>query len=81
MPNFAVIKNGKIVNIVVAELDYALEKGWVSLPNDVGSDWDYINGQFFNNQPLPEIVSIPIPSKEELLIQLKELTTQIQNLS
>lgn len=81
MPKFAVIKNGKINNIVVAEPDYAAEKGWISLTNDAGIDWDYINGQFVDNRPLPEMVAVSAPSKEDLIAQLNVLAAQIQALS
>lgn len=80
MANFAVIENGKVVNTVIAEADYAAEKGWVSLPDGVGIDWDYIDGQFIDNRPVPAVVTPPAPTKEELLAQLNALATQIQAL-
>ena len=52
MPNFAIVENGKVTNIVVAELDYAAEKGWIAMPSGVEIDWDYIDGQFVNNRPI-----------------------------
>lgn len=80
MPNYAIIKNGKVVNAVVAEADYAAEQGWVELSGDAGVDWDYVDGQFVDNRPAPEVVTPPAPTKEELLAQLNALAAQIQSL-
>jgi len=80
MPNFAIIENGKVVNSVVAEANYAAEQGWVELPNNVGIDWDYVNGQFVDNRPVLEVVTPSAPTKEELLAQLNALSAQIQAL-
>lgn len=81
MPNFAIIENGKVVNAVVAETDYAAEQGWVPLPESAGIDWDYVDGQFVDNRPVPEVVTPPAPTKEELLAQVQALTAQIQALA
>ena len=80
MANFAIIQDGKVVNTVVAEADYAAEKGWVSLPDGAGMDWDYVDGQFIDNRPVPAVVTPPAPTKEELLAQINALSAQIQAL-
>lgn len=80
MPNFAIIENGKVVNAVVAETDYATEQGWIALPDGVGIDWDYIDNQFIDNRPIPEVVVSTSPTKEELLAQLNAIAAQIQAL-
>ena len=80
MPNYAIIKNGKVVNAVVAEADYAAEQGWVELSGDAGVDWDYVNGQFVDNRPAPEVVTPPAPTKEQLLAELQALTAKINAL-
>lgn len=77
MKNYALIENGKVVNTVVAEADYAATQGWVELPDGVGIDWDYINGQFVDNRPAPEVVTPPAPTKEELFAQLQAIQAQI----
>jgi hypothetical protein len=69
MPNFAIIENGKVVNTVVAEAE---------LTGFAGVDWDYVDGQFVDNRPVPEVVAPPAPTKEELLAQLNALSAQIQ---
>ena len=79
MPNYAIIENGKVVNTVVAEADYATTQGWVALTNG-GIDWDYINGQFVDNRPVPEVVTPSAPTKEELLAELQALTAKINAL-
>jgi hypothetical protein len=80
MPNYAIIENNTIVNAVVAEADYAAQQGWVLLTEGAGIDWSYINGQFVDNRPVPETVTPPAPTKEELLAQLNALSAQIQAL-
>jgi hypothetical protein len=79
MPNYAVIENGKVVNTVVAEADYAATQGWVGLTSG-GIDWDYVNGQFVDNRPVPEVVTPPALTKAELMAQLAALSAQIQAL-
>jgi hypothetical protein len=81
MPNFAIIEKNKVINTVVAETDYALTQGWIALPDNAGIDWDYINGQFFDNRPIPKVVTPSAPTKEELLAQVQALTEQIQALN
>lgn len=80
MPNFAIIENGKVVNAVVAETNFAATQGWTAMPDSAGIGWDYVNGQFVDNRPVPEVVTPPAPTKEELLAQLNALATQIQAL-
>lgn len=80
MPNYAIIENGKVKNTVVAEEDYAAQQGWVLLTGSAAIGWDYVNGQFVDNRPAPEIVAPPAPTKEELLAQLQAIQAQIQSL-
>lgn len=80
MPNYAVIENGKIVNVVVAEADYAASQNWIACPDEVGIGWEYISGQFVDNRPAPIIEPAPAPTKEQLMAELAALTAKIQAL-
>ena len=48
---YAVIENGVVTNIAVAEEDFALEHGWVLLPYGVFIGWLYDGSSF--SPPLP----------------------------
>ena len=81
MPNYAIIKNDKVVNVVVAEPDYAQTQGWVAC-GDAGIGWSYIDGQFIDERPAPDPEPAPAaPTKEELLAQLQALQEQIAAIS
>jgi hypothetical protein len=79
MANYAVIENNKVVNICIAESSDIKPDNWV-LCESCGIGWDYTNGQFVDNRPVPEVVTPPAPTKEELLAQLNALSAQIQAL-
>ena len=81
MPNYAIIENGKVINTVVSESDYAAQQGWVSLPENAGIGWDYVSGQFVDNRPTTEFTTTSLPTKEQLLAQLQSLQSQIEALS
>lgn len=82
---YLVIENGVVVNIVLADAEYASEQGWVLDPvyvdnQAVSLGWLYDNGQL---SPPPVVVPPPpvAPTKEELLAKLELLQNQIQSLS
>jgi len=77
MPNYAVIENGKVINAVIADADYAAQQGWIALPESAGIGWDYVNGQFIDNRPKPTETTPPPPTKEQLLAELAALTAKI----
>jgi hypothetical protein len=77
MKIYAHIENGKVVNTVVANDEFASQQGWVLCENG-GIGWDYIDGQFVDNRP--EVVAPPEPTKEQLLVELQALTAKIQAL-
>jgi hypothetical protein len=78
MANYAVIENGKVVNLCVAEPSDIKPDNWV-LCESGGIGWDYINGQFIDNRPVVETTP-PAPTKEELLAELQALTAKINAL-
>lgn len=81
MSNYAIIENSKVVNVVVADADYAAENGWVEITSG-GIGWDYINGEFVDNRPVAvEPVSVPAPTKEQLLAEVRVLMAKIEALA
>jgi len=80
MPNYAIVENDAVVNVVLADEVYAAEHGWVFCPDGVGIGWGYASGQFVDNRPQPEVVTPPAPTKEQLMAELAVLTAKIQAL-
>ena len=74
---YAVIENGKVVNLVISDADYAAQQKWVLADENVQIGFDFINGAFVDNRPAPEVVQIDPPTKEELLAQLGAIQKQI----
>jgi len=78
---YAIIENGVAVNVVIADVEFAAQQGWVECP-DAGPGWTYADGVFTApvvvEPPVPE--PTPAPTKEELLAQLNALSAQIQAL-
>jgi hypothetical protein len=81
MQTYAVIENGKVVNMCVATADDVKPSNWVLCASG-GIGWDYTNGQFVDNRPRPpEPESAATePTKEELLAELAALTAKINAL-
>ena len=82
--NYAKIENGVIINIIVADADFATEHGLVEFPTyinneAVGIRWKYDGANFTEPDPIVEPVVVA-PTKEELLAQLNVLSAQIQSL-
>jgi len=74
-----VITDGKVTNtIIVDSLDFM--PGLVEATGgEIG--WDYVDGQFVDNRPIPpEIVPTPEPTKEQLLAELQALTAKFNAL-
>lgn len=74
---YAVIENGKVVNLVISDADYAAQQQWVLADENVQIGFNFINGAFVDNRPAPEVVQIDPPTKEELLAQLEAIQKQI----
>jgi len=73
-----IIENGKVINTI--EVDSLEFMQNLVEATEGGIGWSYVNGQFVDNRPQPEIVTPPAPTKEELFAKLQELQTQIQAL-
>jgi hypothetical protein len=77
---YAIIENGIVVNVVVADAEIASTNGWIACP-DAGSGWKYDGAAFVEPDPIPEPIPTPAPTKEQLLAQLNALQAQIQALT
>ena len=74
-----IIESGVVINtIVVDSLDFIA--GLVEAPAGTGIGWSYVNNQFVDNRPQPEVVVPPAPTKETLLLELQALTAKINAL-
>lgn len=76
---FAIIENGIVSNVVIADAEIASANGWVECLV-AGPQWTYANG-VFTEPVMVEPVAPVEPTKEELLAQLNALTAQIQALA
>ena len=74
---YAIIENGIVVNVVVADAETATANGWIDCPI-AGPLWTYANGVF--TAPVVVEPTVTTPTKEELLAQLQALSAQIQAL-
>lgn len=73
---YAIIENGVVTNVVVADAEFAAQNGWIEC-SIAGLGWTYLNGVF--NEPTKQNnQNINTSSKEELLAQLQALQEQIQ---
>ena len=52
---YAVVDGDMVVNTVVADPQYAEQQGWIAAHRDVCIGWSYIDGEFVDNRPKPEI--------------------------
>jgi len=82
----AIIEDGKVTNVALAEPDFALEQGWVKCNDEVSKGWSYDGSVFtapeiIENPVVDVAATIPQPTKEELLAQLQALTEQVQSLT
>jgi hypothetical protein len=78
---YAIIENGTVVNVVVADAQIASANGWIDCPT-AGPYWTYANGVF--TAPVvvepPAPTPPPAPTKEQLLAELQALTAKINAL-
>lgn len=82
---YAKIEQDCIVNVIVADADFAAEQGWIEFPDylngkSVGIGWRYDGIDFIE----PVAVNAPVdaaPTKEQLILELQTLTAKINALS
>ena len=43
---YAIVENGKVVNVVLSDADYAEQQGWVACPDEVSIGWTYDGSSF-----------------------------------
>ena len=79
MPNnFAIIENGVVTNVVVADAAYAQQQGWILCEfNGIGDQ--YVNGQYIRRETTTT-PQTPELTKEQLMQELEALTARIQAL-
>lgn len=82
MLTYAVIENNNVINVCVASADDTKPDNWVLCDRvGIGIGWDYVDGDFVDNRPEPTpIVPAPAVTKDQLLVQLQELTMKINAL-
>lgn len=79
---YAVIKDGTVINVVIADPEFAANQGWIECSEEAGIGWDYDGASFIDNRPPFVAPTQPTePTKEELLAQLNALSAQIQVLT
>ena len=75
---YAIIENGVVANVVVAEPHIAHMNGWIECPT-AGPGWTYADGVFA--EPAVVAPTAPAaPTKEQLMAELAALTAKIQAL-
>jgi hypothetical protein len=74
---YAIIENGLVNNVVLADAEFAAEQGWIECLN-AGPGWKYEGATFIEPDPVPEPELAPAPTKEQLLAQLQAIQAQIQ---
>ena len=78
MPNYAIIENNTIVNIVVAEPEHASAQQWVSLPEGAGIGFVFDGTKWEDpNQPTLENIAANIRAQRNALLAASDWTQVI----
>ena len=72
--NYAIVENGIVVNIVVADAEFAASQGWVEIQNNAQIGWIYEDGQFSQPPYLPGPVELDILSTDVWVIHADSST-------
>jgi hypothetical protein len=68
---YAIIENGVVVNVAVADEAYAAEQGWMAAPDDVSPGWAYVNGAFTAPPPPKPVVPASVAMHQARLALLQ----------
>jgi hypothetical protein len=68
---YAIIENGVVVNVAVADEAYAAEQGWMAAPDDVAPGWAYVNGAFTAPPPPNPVVPASVAMRQARLALLQ----------
>jgi hypothetical protein len=71
--NYAIIENQVVINIALADPEYAQSQGWVEATGDVSIGWGYVDGQFV--PPPPVDYSAQNKQQATALLQETDWTT------
>lgn len=77
---YAIIENGVVVNVVLAEADLASQNNWIECPV-AGPGWKHDGSTFIEPDLIPESEPAPAATKEQLMAELDALTAKIQALA
>ena len=76
---YAIIENGVVTNVVLAEAEFAAEQGWIEC-QDASPGWKYDGTTFTESDLVVAPEPAPAPTKEQLMAQIAALSAQIQAL-
>jgi hypothetical protein len=68
---YAIIENGVVVNVAVADEAYAAAQGWVVAPDDISPGWAYVNGAFTAPPPPKPVVPASVAMRQARLALLQ----------
>lgn len=72
-------ENNRICQVEEQDFPVAEPLYWVDCPNDITTDWTYVDGQYI--APIAQEYVVPLVStKEEIMAELVALTAKIQAL-
>ena len=72
---YAIIENQVVINIALADPEYAQSQGWVEATGDVAVGWGYVDGQFV--PPPPIDYSAQNKSQAQSLLQQTDWTCTV----
>jgi hypothetical protein len=73
--NYAIIENQVVINIALADPEYAQSQGWVEATGDVSIGWGYVDGQFV--PPPPVDYSAQNKAQAQSLLQATDWTCTV----